>query len=91
MTNSKRPFAFISTPTSMEVHGRYIPRTYKSRYLMSFTGHIVKDDIIPTPGKWDNFTINSQHKSGDAHGWRCGPDSPRIYSTRRLTLVPKTT
>lgn len=57
------PRYLSNVPQEMiEAHGRYIPCAYKSRYLMSLISHIVKEDIIPTPWKWDNFIINSQHK-----------------------------
>lgn len=84
---------------SIEVHGRYIPQAYKSRYLMSLISHIVKEEIIPTPWKWDNFIINSQHKLGDTHGWHWGDypytiiwvvEAPKLESGGLLECVPHT-
>ncbi|MFG0325275.1 ArpA protein [Pseudomonas sp. zjy_15] len=83
----------------IEAHGRYISLAYKSRYLMSLISHIVKEDIIPTPWKWDNFIINSQHKSGDTHGWHWGDypytiiwvvEAPELEAGGLLECVPHT-
>ncbi len=84
---------------SIEAHGRYIPYAYKSNYLMSLIGHIVKEEIIPTPWKWDNFIINCQHKSGDTHGWHWGDypytiiwivEAPALEAGGLLECVPHT-
>lgn len=84
---------------SIETHGRYIPLAYRSRYLMSLIGHIVKEEIIPTPWKWDNFIINSQHKLGDTHGWHWGDypytiiwvvEAPELEAGGLLECVPHT-
>jgi len=84
---------------SIEAHGRYIPRAYRSRYLISLISHIVKEEIIPTPWKWDNFIINSQHKSGDTHGWHWGDypytiiwivEAPALEAGGLLECVPHT-
>lgn len=83
----------------IEAHGRYISLAYKSRYLVSLISHIVKEDIIPTPWKWDNFIINSQHKSGDTHGWHWGDypytiiwvvEAPELEAGGLLECVPHT-
>lgn len=94
------PRYLSNVPQEMiEAHGRYIPCAYKSRYLMSLVGHIVKEDIIPTPWKWDNFIINSQHKSGDTHGWHWGDypytiiwivEAPELEAGGLLECVPHT-
>ncbi|WP_338523025.1 ArpA protein [Pseudomonas batumici] len=84
---------------NIEEFGKYIPLAYNSKYLMSLIGHIVKEEIIPTPWKWDNYIINSQHKSGDTHGWHWGDypytiiwiiEAPSIESGGLLECVPHT-
>ncbi|MNJ20374.1 hypothetical protein D3C77_147070 [compost metagenome] len=84
---------------NIEANGRYIPQAYSSKYLMSLVGHIAKEEVIPTPWKWDNYIINSQHKSGDTHGWHWGDypytiiwivDAPSIESGGLLECVPHT-
>ncbi len=57
------------TRDDIERYGKYIPIAYESKYLLSLIRSIVKEDVIPTPWKWDNYIINSQHKAGDTHGW----------------------
>jgi len=84
---------------SIESHGRYVPEIYKSRYLMSLIGHIVKEEVIPTPWKWDNYIINCQHKCGDTHGWHWGDypytiiwvvEAPPLEAGGLLECVPHT-
>ena len=84
---------------NIEEFGRYIPLAYNSKYLMSLISNIVKEEVIPTPWKWDNYIINSQHKSGDTHGWHWGDypytiiwivEAPSIDSGGLLECVPHT-
>ena len=87
------------TRDDIESYGKYIPIAYKSKYLLSLIRNIVKEDVIPTPWKWDNYIINSQHKAGDTHGWHWGDypftifwivEAPSIESGGLLECVPHT-
>jgi len=87
------------TRDDIENFGKYIPIAYKSKYLLSLIRSIVKEDVIPTPWKWDNYIINSQHKAGDTHGWHWGDypytiiwivEAPSIESGGLLECVPHT-
>ncbi|MBC3481576.1 ArpA protein [Pseudomonas sp. SWRI59] len=84
---------------TIEQEGRYIPRAYRSNYLAGLISGIVKEDVIPTPWKWDNYIINSQHKVGDTHGWHWGDypytiiwvvEAPDIECGGLLECVPHT-
>ncbi len=87
------------TRDDIERYGKYIPIAYESKYLLSLIRSIVKEDVIPTPWKWDNYIINSQHKAGDTHGWHWGDypytiiwivEAPSIESGGLLECVPHT-
>lgn len=84
---------------SIEQNGKFIPLAYESKYLSSLIANIVKEDVIPTPWKWDNYIINCQHKSGDTHGWHWGDypytiiwvvEAPTIECGGLLECVPHT-
>lgn len=87
------------TQESIEANGKFIPLAYNSKYLMRLIENIVKEDVIPTPWKWDHYIINSQHKTGDTHGWHWGDypytiiwivDAPNIEAGGLLECVPHT-
>ncbi|NNA70563.1 ArpA protein [Pseudomonas gessardii] len=87
------------TRDDIETFGKYIPVAYESKYLLSLIRSIVKEEVIPTPWKWDNYIINSQHKAGDTHGWHWGDypytiiwvvEAPSIESGGLLECVPHT-
>lgn len=83
----------------IEQNGKYIPLAYRSRYLAKLIEGVVGESVIPTPWKWDNYIINSQHKAGDTHGWHWGDypftiiwvvDAPKIECGGLLECVPHT-
>ncbi|MGE8060431.1 HalD/BesD family halogenase [Pseudomonas sp. NPDC089547] len=83
----------------IETEGKYIPLAYNSRYLAKLIEGIVGEAVIPTPWKWDNYIINSQHKAGDTHGWHWGDypftiiwvvEAPAIECGGLLECVPHT-
>jgi hypothetical protein len=87
------------TQEAIEKNGQVVPVVYQSRYLMRLIEHIVDEEVIPTPWKWDNYIINSQHKAGDTHGWHWGDypytiiwviEAPSIDSGGLLECVPHT-
>jgi len=60
------------TQEDIEKFGQAIPQIYHSPQLMGLIEKIVGEAVIPVPWKWDKFIVNSQHKSGDTHGWHWG-------------------
>ncbi|HDS1737947.1 ArpA protein [Pseudomonas sp. BP8] len=83
----------------IEKYGAFIPVAYSSRYLMGLVESIVREEVIATPWKWDNYIINCQHKSGDTHGWHWGDypytiiwivEAPEIEAGGLLECVPHT-
>lgn len=80
--------------------GKFIPNAYNSLYLKGLIEGITREEIIPTPWKWDNYIINCQHKSGDTHGWHWGDypytliwviKAPDVNAGGLLECVPHTT